>query len=245
MRDLDDHFERLKWSLGQIDLLEAEVTKYTDSDPLEVYWQMGLERLNPSRIYKTRVREPVPKSIQIHAGTIINEMRAILDSLVVTLAARNGHLDSNDTYFPTAKSANGFRDPRVQRKFRRLSDADKQTITNLQPWLGGNDVLYALHSSDIIRKHQRLILISGDVGSTRLGSEGGWVLEGGKLDFIRAGPGHPIGEPIARLALNYHIEIKHGAVVAFSEPDLIKSKPVIETLHDFAGLVEVVLRQFS
>lgn len=244
MNDLDEHFERLKWARGEIDRLDAEVTKYTDSEPLEVYWHMDLARENPARIYRIRVREGVPKTVQIHAGTIINEMRSVLDALACTLAKRNGFKDVSGTYFPTGKTKAFFESKDVQRKVKKLADQDKATIAALQPYGGGNDMLYALHSSDIIRKHQRLILVAGEVERTRLGSAGGWTLDSNKLDFIHAGPGFPLDEPIARTALDFHIEIKQRAVVAFSEPNTIKSKPLVATLNDFASLVESILNLF-
>ncbi len=201
-------------------------------------------RANPTRIYKLHLRDPVPEDISIHAGVILNEMRAILDALTVTLAARNGHPDSTNTYFPTGKTKAGFESRDVQRKIKKLSDQDKATIAALQPYAGGNDMLYALHSSDLIRKHQRLIVLGGEAAEMVMGSDGGWFLDGSKIHFINAGPGHPIDQPIAQLAADYHIEFKQDAVVAFSEPAAIKAKPLITTLDDFAGLVQSILKLF-
>ena len=191
-----------------------------------------------------RLTRLIPRSAQIHSGTIINEMRAILDALACSLAKRNGFKNVSGTYFPTGKNKDIFEGKEVQHKIRKLSDQDKQTIATLKPYGGGNDMLYALHSSDIIRKHQRLIVLGGGVHSSRMGSKEGWILQGPKVDYINAGPRLPIDQPFARLATDYHIEFEHIATVTFSEPDAIKSKPVVATLNEFAGLVQTTLELF-
>jgi len=243
--DLDQHFERLKWLEGEIERLAAEVQKYTDSEPIEVFSRMCFTRGYITRIYRTRIREQVPTSIKAHAGTIINEMRAILDALACSLAQRNGHKNVSGTYFPTGKTKAIFESNDVQKKIKKLGDQDKHTIAALEPYGGGNEMLYALHSSDIIRKHQRLILVAGEVCSTVLGNDGSWVLDGGKLIYANLGPGVPLDKPIAETAWDYELPIRQNAEIAFSEPPAIKSKPLIATLKEFFGLVYSILELFN
>jgi hypothetical protein len=119
---------------------------------------------------------------------MINEMRAILDALACTLAVRDGAENVTLTYFPTGKDQETFESKSVQQKVRHLSEQDRQIIVDLKPYRGGNDMLYALHSSDI-RKHQRLIVMASVVAGTTLGKKGGWVLDGSNCTTSTPGRG--------------------------------------------------------
>lgn len=242
MNDLAEHFARLDWVRGEIDKLAKELAEFAASDPIQVIWHFEIPQCNPWRIYRTKQVAHLPQVTQIHAGVIINELRAILDALACALAVRNGHDNVKGTYFPTGQTKEIF-DDQLKRKTKKLSAQDRDTIATLRPFLGGNDLLYALHSSDIIRKHQRLIVLTGNVENFSMGSNRGWSLDGSKFDYIKAG--QPIGEPFARLAPDYHIEFRFSVVAVFAEPDAIKSKPVVTVLNDFAGAVESILKLFA
>lgn len=244
MGDLDEHFSRLRWTRKEISRLCDHVADYTGSHPLEVYWHYDFHRTHPSRIYRLRLRETIPDDIAIHSGVILNELRAILDALACTLALRNSAADVSGTYFPTGKTKEIFESKEIQRKIKKLNEQDKAIVAALRPYAGGNDMLYALHSSDLIRKHQRLIVLSGVTANMKIGSDKGWTLDGSKFNFIKGGPEHPLNEPIAQLAHDYHIEFEQEAVVAFSEPAAIKDKPLVATLNEFSSLVESALKLF-
>jgi hypothetical protein len=246
MNDLAEHFARVDWAVEEIKRLEAEVEKYAQSGPLEVYWHYDLHPVETWRLYRMRLTTPIPTQMQIHCGTILNDMRATLDALACTLATRNGHPNETHTYFPTGKTKDIFESKNTQDKIKKLSEQDKQVIAELKPYAGGNDMLYALHSSDIIRKHQRLIVLGGGVAKTTIGPDDGeWFLIGEKIDYMNLGPENPLDQPFARLAHDYHIEMRQTALIAFAEPIAIKAKPVVATLNDFAGLVRSILELFQ
>lgn len=244
--DLQDHFARVAWVRGEITRLEDEVSSFLTSNPVEVVWSFDLGRYESRRIYKLVQRAAVPKSAQIRAGSIINEMRSVLDSLACTLSVRNGNKDIGSTYFPTGKSQEIFDSANIQKKIKNLSDADKALIRGLKPYPGGNDLLYTLHSSDIIRKHQRLILFASGTDHLKIGKKGWWSMDSTRMREIKFNPG-PLSSNTLHmdLAWDYHIDLAVVASVSFAEPDYIKGKPIIATLNEFADLTETVLKIFD
>lgn len=241
--DIEEHFHRVDWAKGEISALRVEVETYLNSGPTSVKFHYDLG--TGSRVYKIVENVPPPKGIQIRTGTIINELRSILDALACTLAKRNGAFSVDDVYFPTAKSALGFNDKAIQRKIRKLSAADQALISGLKPYPGGNDLLYTLHSADIIRKHQRLVLSANQPRSLQIGSESGWTLDGGRVFSIEYKTG-PIGKGlvIAELAADYHIDFVASSEIVFSEPFHIEGKELIATMNNFADLVHSILEIF-
>ncbi|UNZ49321.1 hypothetical protein [Agrobacterium tumefaciens] len=241
--DLRDHFARLDWAAVEIGTLEAEIAEFLSSHPIEIRFHYDLGTGN--RVYKAYQAKDPPKGIQIRTGTIINELRSTLDALAVTLAARNGATKFDDTYFPMGKTKDIFAEKRVRDRMKRLSDSDQAIITNLQPYQGGNDLLYTLHLADIIRKHQRLVLSAAQTNQLLMG-KGDWILDGGRVVLI-TNPGGPIGRGlfIAELSHDYHIDFEITGEIAFSEPPFIKGNPVLETLRQFLALVHSILKLFE
>ena len=239
MSDLQDHFARLSWAQAETTRLAAAVEQYENSRPIQIYWHYEFNRVQPMKIYRWKLDRDIPVDVSIHAGSIIHELRATLDSLICTLAKRNGAPTLKDTYFPTGKSEEVFL-KELQRKLKYVSAGDKEIITSLRAYPGGNDMLYALHSSDLIGKHQRLIVLTGDVSSTILNNH---VLDGSAIDFIRGGV-KTADEPLARVTIDYDLNLELHPEIAFAEPSAIERKPLVATLNDFASLVDSILKLF-
>ena len=105
-------------------------------------------------------KTPVPTSIKSDCGMLANEIRSCLDSLACVLANRNGN-SSTQTYFPISKSKEIFLEDGLGRKLKKLSDSDKIKIQSVAPWQGGDKLLWSLHEADRIKKHVRLVALSG------------------------------------------------------------------------------------
>jgi hypothetical protein len=57
------------------------------------------------------MRRPFPLLTNAEAGVIINSLRSSLDILAVALAEQNGHVASEDVYFPIANNVLDLIDP--------------------------------------------------------------------------------------------------------------------------------------
>jgi hypothetical protein len=111
-------------------------------------------------------REPFPRAITAGVGGVINSCRCSLDLLAAALAKRNGVKPSPDTHFPIRKRETDFlllMDEIKCKGWLAASDIDK--IKSLKPYKGGDDSLWPMHALDVLRKHERLLSASGEIGS--------------------------------------------------------------------------------
>lgn len=118
-------------------------------------------------VMEIRLRHPLPVPLRTRVGMLINECKAILDSLANTLSQRNGKTNQSHLYFPISKTKEIFEDY-GRKKMKALSLADQATIASLQPYGGGDNLLYILHELDRRRKHYRLNANSLMVGPTEM-----------------------------------------------------------------------------
>lgn len=211
-------------------------------------------------VYATQL-EAVPVAIRSRAGTIANELRAVLDSLACTLAGRNNQR-TDDSYFPISKSEDIFKDDGM-RKIRRLSDADKQTIIKLRPFRGGHPELFPLHEADRTRKHQRLSASSarqlgGEFGDGLIGIQNingtvtfqNCAFEDIPIELMIYHGGTDFGASLNRPHLVLfgaptNLPIKLGSSIVYQEPADLKGRDVLQSLGTWAGTVSDVLREFD
>lgn len=149
--DLAQLQERIDFARSEIALLEVEIASYFEAS-LKIDIS---DSLVPDTVdLHTTLSKAVPTRIPARAGTIANELRAVLDGLACQLAVRNGQTSAG-VYFPISKTKAVFADDGM-RKIRKLSLADQAVIVGLKPNGEDNRVLFGLHEADRTRKHQRL-----------------------------------------------------------------------------------------
>lgn len=237
--DLKDHFDRLDWVRTELrTVLTKEVDDFQYGNPCRI--DVKIDLIQRQKFLVATDIKPVPKSIQIRTGVLKNEMRAILDSLVCILAARNGATSFRRMAFPIADDIAEFLKPEMQRNIAKLSATDQSLIATLKPYSGGNDLLYALHVNDRTRKHQRLLLTTAKAA--------GGVITAGSInrgDQFFTGGDLVEGTVLAKLALDSFPEMKASASVTFSEPAFLAGKELIPNLYDISREVEAALKVFN
>jgi hypothetical protein len=187
---------------------------------------------------------PVPAIINAETGSVINSIRTSLDLLASTLAARNGHPGSRHVYFPVCKSLVDFQNGKSggMAKIKLLSAADQATIASLKPYKGGDDLLYALHDLDIMRKHRRLV---GVVPFPR--GVGIYPTDGtsAPASFNSQWKGFSDTIPIAWTdAIASDCKVDLGVYVAIDEPGAVYGQQVVVALPKFVNLANSILARF-
>lgn len=152
--DLRDAQAAIDWAVDQMPTLQRRIADWADSYST----RMSIE--NGKKAYYVTAN-PVPAIINAETGSIINSIRSSLDLLASALAARNGHVGSRQVYFPVCKSLAEFQNAKSggKAKIKNLCAADQAVIESLRPYKGGDDLLFALHELDIMRKHRRLVAV--------------------------------------------------------------------------------------
>jgi hypothetical protein len=189
------------------------------------------------KLIRLRRAKPVPAVLNAEVGAIVGSVRVALDLLTTGIAGRAGATDAERLYFPIASSAADWREARDQAVVGALPPAVAETIERLKPYRGGNDTLYALHRLDGMRRRRRLIdvrlILSPDLQSVG-------------LEYPDAWPGFADEAVIAWTGLDWcNDEIPMILDIAFEQPELRASQPVIPVLWQFIYTVEGVIALFD
>ena len=96
---------------------------------------------------------PKPWEIEIKVGHILHDLKSALDYLAVAVVAAYGQ-STDRTYFPVRKSPDGLEEALCSPPWSRLPLAVADTIREVKPYLGGNDLLWLLHDSNRDDKHR-------------------------------------------------------------------------------------------
>ncbi|HEX9871123.1 MAG TPA: hypothetical protein VGC99_21505, partial [Candidatus Tectomicrobia bacterium] len=120
----------------------------------------------------------------------------------------------------------------------------------LKPYKGGNDLLWLLHAADVVDKHRGLIPAYSTVGTTIIDFSVGFRAPPRRLGLKWADPACPIedGTELWRVKANMRGQVDMNPTfpfsIAFGEAEVLKAKPIISTLHQFAGVVEGIAQTF-
>jgi hypothetical protein len=206
--------------------------------------------------YLDRVTDIPPENLVI-IGDALHNLRSALDHLAYQLPLAPGKLRGR-IQFPIVESANKYKKIRGSVvKFRK--DAVK-ALDALEPYKGGNDLLWSLHSLDIIDKH-RLLLTASVTNTARSMTPA--ERESATKVYLGSYPGETPPDFTRTLRSINTMPLKAGdklwtihqselgpytqfhVDVGFNEPDTIAYKPVIQTLEEMARLVEKIVLDFE
>ena len=203
----------------------------------------------PNDVLVAEEKAPLPLAFQVEAGAYINAVRSSLDILMSTLAQRHCQTLIDKAYFPSAFSEEHW----IKRNFKgaelikALPAKETGIIEQLNPYKGGNELLYALHNLDIVRKHVRLL--TTEIRPRHM-TVSGWgdvtnnftFLSTG---FLRSGAGDT-ETVIGLLAKGAEKpKIKLAMQVSLSETLYLPHREVITTIRQFANLARTIIRDFD
>jgi hypothetical protein len=110
--------------------------------------------------------EAVPEEIPLILGDIIQNLRSALDHAVYKLYLKGtgGSAISANIYFPIADSKQQY-DHTKGSKTHGILPSDKAKVDALQPYKGGNDLLWVIHKLNNIDKHRLLLTVGSALHS--------------------------------------------------------------------------------
>lgn len=242
--DLLHAFSCVNWAETQIPQLVRRIYAWRNNSPYRFVKEHHPE-LGKTHIKLADVK-PLNPIINVEVGLIIHSLRCSLDLLAVALAERNGSLSPTDVYFPIGRNSQEFIDPvnGAIKKIDRLSEQDRITIKNLNPYEGGDDLLFAMHQLDIQRKHRRLIAVRLDPSIMIVAAEGPTTA----LDFPTVWPGLKNDAVVATTgigATNDQIEITLDIAFEGTGLPAVDGKFVPGVLAEFYGKVSSIIKMFD
>jgi hypothetical protein len=233
-----------------LDELNEAIRSFFESNP---YQCSGKPDLAARKVeYTMDSVEPVPDEIPLIAGEIIQNLRTALDHTAYKLYLKGtgGSTVSTNVYFPIADSKQQY-DHTKGSKTNGLP-SDRAKIDALQPYKGGNNLLWVIHKLNNIDKHRLLLTVGSAVHSLDFTAlhkqfypqsivaqvnlspvlfppdDNSYPLERGTLVFTDCTQVEPIIPP-----LNFH--------VVLYERGIIEGKPLTPLMTDMIKVVEQVI----
>lgn len=201
-------FAKVKRTEAQINDFGVAVRAFFDGSPYERFSEVNPDAFE--EVWKFRLTSVIPLDIAVRAGEVLFNLRSALDQVACALAIKHSGL-SKDTYFPFGKTLDIF-ERELPAKTKKLPPDAIDLIRTLQPYKGGNDLLWSLHDLNRQDKHVSLVPVNL-YSSTVSGSD----IKARTGDIYRVGP--RLGQHMVRTI----IERPDGSIVrAFVQHDPLK-----------------------
>jgi hypothetical protein len=239
--DLLDAKASVDWPVSHFPALEQRLREWAKIN-VEIRFE-ELESGNPNYLVVAADKAPIPLAFNVEIGAYINTIRSALDILATSLAHRHGISKPDEAYFPVARSLAAFvaGNYKGSKFVKGLPKLERTRIESLNPYQGGNELLWFLHNLDIVRKHRRLIF--ADVAPV-----GFHVVGVGINDhFTRIATGWT--RAYDKTILGFWAKKAPKPKVYFTPYIAIMEaglrKPVVPALRDFAGLADSIINLFD
>jgi len=196
--------------------------------------------------------------IPIRASTILGDalgqIRSSLDHLAVGLAKFNGAENTRTVSFPFAKTKKNFESDFIQNQIKKLSQKHIKMICDLEPYKGGNDLLWAINEACNTDKHDLLVPVTpfqkgisrGEAKVTKqgiLGEEGSGVELFNPKDWSKAEEGVLLARVPPKIKLEMSFDLSVDMV--FGKIELLEGNPIFTNLEKMRNLAEHILLIFE
>jgi hypothetical protein len=207
---------------------------------------------------------PMPPNIPLITGDVVHNLRTALDHFAHRLVC----VGTNDpgpfdfVHFPTGESAKEVKDS-IRAISKCLKPDAVEALKKVEAYpAGAGQLLWHIHQLDIIDKHRLLLTVASQnrlqsmspAEIARIREQFSDTLAdipeaNDPFIFLKSGtPSFPLETgtmlaflPIEKVHDNIHFPIE----LAFGEPEIVRGKPVIETLHQGAGLVRDIFMRWD
>lgn len=141
--------EKIKRAALQIGELHRDIRAFMRSAPYRI--QSHVNVTGTEEIWKFELEADVPMEFSARAGEILHNLRSALDHAVCAVAEKHSG-SFKGIYFPFGASEEIFL-RQLESKTKKLPEEAKAIIRDLQPYKGGNEVLWRLHALNRADKH--------------------------------------------------------------------------------------------
>jgi hypothetical protein len=252
-----EYFEgpKLKIARGRrhVAELNAELSAYLKTDPGAVFLEADINTGKKRIVLKFRDGRCIPKEFPGIFGDAVHNFRTALDILANELVSL-GRVKPKKVYFPFGKDAAGF-EAELKAKMGQASDAIKDIVRSLKPYIGGNDLLRAIHDLDIGDKHIAIMKIGYQgltdalpmrkIGSHSLPGGGGrlyFEVDADSIDTIQIDmTGFSDKAPYQTIGKMVGSEI--NCTIADNLP--LQGTPVVEALNKMGDLAQSIVKTFE
>ena len=235
---------KIKWAKQHIYEMNAAFAAWVQSNPYTMSSEVDPKDSAWIEV-KLKLVKPIPEQVNMLCSYILFDLRSALDYLATALAHLNNVTNISDVYFPIFGSKEKFEHPSCQGKIQKhFSSEVGDLIRSLNPYQGGNDLLYALHALNIVDKHQLAIDVGVNVAF-------GQIIENSTAYFEIPGPFgfRSLTEDIV-LYRHYadaqpNPQIQMPMEITFNHVKVVDKKPVLAVLNYSLNMVEEIVATFG
>lgn len=236
--------EMLDDASAQIKELENKIDIFFNSQP----YKRVIERDTHSKadIHKVKLIQQIPGQIRSNARHIASDIRSSLDHIGYASAVAAGKSKPKKTYFPFARSAEEVGNVK-KRNCQDLPDEIFNVFWSFNPYLGGDETLWALNELANCNKHRSIVPVGHGLSGTQMMSN--FSCDG--MCYKMAFPPHwdtEKGEAILCVvasSANTNYDIKLGFDICFEEIDVLNGRPVIPSLKYLEQLARKIIQAAS
>ena len=208
------------------------------------------------RTYRLADIKPIPTDIPLAIGDAISDLRSSLDHVahhLVSVGLGPGHRPITHAYFPIAESAAKYR-TESPRKVQGMRKAAVNAIDTIQPYRGGKgELLWILHALNNIDKHRLLLTAMADMSAhsispSEFAKHGmpDWIPSNHRWVILMAATGthFPLNAGDVLLTVpkaDVQEKMQFAIVPAFSEPQIVRGKPVIPLLWEMNAVIRKII----
>lgn len=159
-------FDRAVQHFGE---LRQEVTTFLASQPYRVATKVDPE--SKRRIYYLASVAEIPESVPLIAGDVIQNLRSALDHLAYNLFVdgTGGSELGRHIYFPVASGVDEYNESKGRRT-RGISGEALAAIDVIEPYKGGNEMVWQIGELNNIDKHRLLVTVGSSFQSLDVGA---------------------------------------------------------------------------
>ena len=158
--DLLDAKAAADWAVAQIPILENRLKSWQRSRPYETIIELDPDSAD-KELLVAYLRTPLDPLIQGDIGAIINSTRTALDLLMSAVLMSHGVKPNSDAHFPIKKTSADFLKAIEMMEIKKwVAPCEAAAIKTSRAYKGGHPFFYAIHQLDILRKHERLIVVN-------------------------------------------------------------------------------------
>jgi hypothetical protein len=217
--------------------LHREIEKFTLVKPYERVIEPHPDEPDHT-IHKIKMTKELPSSIADTTADLVQNLRNALDNAAYAVAVASGKVEPKFTAFPFAGSI-----AQMANSLGRSKDLPKEIqslFCGFQPYLGGDDILWALN--EICNGDKHKIVIPIGTGMVRVA--GGievtgyfsmpephvWNRTKNEMELVTLGPN-------AKFKYNFQFSF----FVAFNDIQIVDGKPILGVIDELCGKVERIV----
>jgi hypothetical protein len=220
------------------------INAFYTTDPKPVRSYVDIE--GDKQVFKVEHLRDLPGTIYTRIGDALSNTRSSLDHLAGALAVRNGQ-PANHSNFPIAGSKEKFESKKLQGEQKFGAEAWAM-IGELNPYRGGNDLLWSLNTLRNMDTHETVVPIASTIPGFQFNLKF-HIPEPGDLDLVNS-PRYDEFKVarLWRLPANATVmggRTKFGCDIGFTKVEPVEGQRVATVLEQFLDLARSTATRFE